>query len=101
MDYGVSADYCIPDELWQEIQTVLPILPPQKGSSRPREDDRRMTTAIFYLLRTRCQWKALPRSLGPSTTVHDRFKEWVKARVFQALWRKGLVTYNTNKEGSK
>jgi transposase len=28
-------------------------------------------SAIFYVLRTGCQWNALPRSLGASSTVHD------------------------------
>ena len=32
-------------------------------------------SAIFYVLRTGCQWNALPRSLGASSTVHDRFQE--------------------------
>ena len=27
---------------------------------------------LFYVLRTGCQWNALPRSLGASSTVHDR-----------------------------
>jgi transposase len=32
-------------------------------------DDRRAMSAIFYVLRTGCQWNALPRSLGASSTV--------------------------------
>ena len=36
-------------------------------------------SAIFFVLRTGCQWNALPRSLGTSSTVHDRFQEWRKA----------------------
>ncbi len=32
-------------------------------------DDRKAMTAIFYITRTGCQWKALPqRSLGASST---------------------------------
>jgi len=29
-----------------------------------------------YILRTGIQWNALPRELGASSTVHDRFQEW-------------------------
>ena len=32
-------------------------------------DDRKAMSAIFYVLRTGCQWNALPRSLGASSTV--------------------------------
>jgi transposase len=50
--------------------------------------------AIFYVLRTGCKWKALPRSLGAASTVHDRFQEWCKAGVFEQMWRAGLLEYN-------
>jgi putative transposase len=57
-------------------------------------DDRKAMTAIFYILRTGCQWKALPRSLGAPSTVHDRFQEWRKAGVFQRMWEEGLGLYD-------
>ena len=51
--------------------------------------------AIFYVLRTGLQWKALPRSLGAASTVHDRFQAWGKAGLFERLWATGLLEYNT------
>ena len=51
-------------------------------------------TAIFYVLRTGCQWKALPRSLGAPSTVHDRFQEWREAGVFEKMWKEGLLEYD-------
>ncbi len=56
-------------------------------------DDRQAMTAIAYVLRTGCQWKALPRSLGAASTVHDRFQAWREARVFARLWQAGLLLY--------
>ena len=44
----------------------------RKKTGRPRMNDRTAMNTIFYVLRTGCQWKALPRSLGASSTVHDR-----------------------------
>ncbi len=55
-----------------------------------------MFFAIYYLLRTGCQWKALPRSLGAPSTVHDRFQEWVAAGVFKRLWESGLLEYHSS-----
>jgi len=72
-DYGVAPDYQLPDELWEHIKPLLPPPKPKKKAGRPRMDDRKAMTAIFYILRTGCQWKALPRSLGAPSTVHDRF----------------------------
>jgi putative transposase len=57
-------------------------------------DDRAAMTAIFYLLRTGCQWNALPRTLGASSTVHDRFQEWERAGVFERLWQAGILKYD-------
>jgi putative transposase len=47
----------------------------KKKAGCPRMNDRKDMSAIFYILRTCCQWKALPRNLGASSTVHDRFQK--------------------------
>ena len=54
-------------------------------------DDRKAMSAIFYILRTGCQWNALPRSLGASRPVNDRFQEWRKAGVFRRMWMDGWI----------
>jgi putative transposase len=96
-DVLVGDEYQIPDMLWNRIKVLLPPPKPKKKSGRPRMDDRLAMNAIFYVLRTGCQWNAIPRSLGASSTVHDRFQEWRKAGVFQRLWRMGLIEYNAEK----
>ena len=92
---GVESAYEIPDVLWDKI---VPLLPPpkrkKKKAGRPRMNDRQAMSAIFYVLRTGCQWNALPRSLGASSTVHDRFQEWRKACVFKRMWIDGLSLYD-------
>lgn len=93
-DLGVSPEYQIPDELWERIEPLLPPPKPKKKLGRPRMDDRQAMAAIFYVLRTGCQWKALPRSLGAPSTVHDRFQEWRDAEVFQRLWQAGVIEYD-------
>ena len=56
--------------------------------------DRDAFAAMVYVLRTGIQWNALPRELGASSTVHDRFQEWEQAGVFRAIWAAGLVEYD-------
>ena len=93
---GVDSLYEIPDVIWSRI---IPLLPPPKKKKkvgRPRMNDRKAMNAIFYVLRTGCQWNALPRSLGASSTVHDRFQDWRKAGVFKRMWIDGLSVYNKN-----
>ena len=91
---GVGPEYQIPDELWERIESLLPPPKLKKKPGRPRMDDRKAMTAIFYVLRTGCQWKALPRSLGAPSTVHDRFQEWQKEGVFERMWRAGVQEYD-------
>ena len=64
---GVESAYEIPDVLWDRITPLLP-LRKKKKAGRPRMNDRKAMSAIFYVLRTGCQWNALPRSLGASST---------------------------------
>jgi transposase len=47
-------------------------------------------------LRTGCQWNAIPRSLGASSTVQDRFQEWRKEGVFRHMWIDRLSVYDEN-----
>ena len=56
--------------------------------------DRQALAAIVYLLRTGIQWNALPRELGASSRVHDRFQEWEQAGFFLALWQASLSEYD-------
>jgi len=99
-DLGVDEKYLVPDGLWERIHPLIPPLPPKRNEDRPgrpRMDDRKAMSAIFYILRTGCQWKALPRSLGASSTVNDRFVEWRKAGVFEKMWKGSLEEYDERK----
>ena len=55
-------------------------------------NDRKAMNAIFYIARTGCQWKALPRSLG--VRRHDIFQEWRQDGVFKRMWIDGLKIYD-------
>jgi transposase len=95
MDYftEIAPEFRLPDEVWERLHIVLPKPLPKPKGGRPRMPDRQALDAIVYVLRTGCQWNALPRCLGASSTVHDRFQAWVKAGVFYRLWEEGLKQY--------
>ena len=84
----------VSDELWEHIGPLIPSTPSHAKGGRPRMEDRRAFEAIVYVLRTGIQWNALPRELGASSTVHDRFQEWERAGLFKALWQAGLSVYD-------
>jgi transposase len=86
----------IPDALWVRIEALLPPRKPHPlGCHRPRVDDRKAMDAIFFVLRTGCQWNALNATdLCSSSSAHRRFQEWTEAAVFERLWALGLEEYD-------
>ncbi len=87
----------MPEAMWKKAKLYLPVEPAKPKGGRPRNDDRQMMEAIFYVLRTGVHWKALPRSIAAGSSAHDRFQQWRKAGVFEALWQAGLLEYDRRK----
>src|SRR5215211_5574470 len=86
----------LPDALWAEMEPLLPPRPKHPlGCHNPRVPDRAAMDAIFFVLRTGCQWNALGETgICSSSSAHRRFQEWVAAGVFAAFWREGLLAYD-------
>ena len=54
-------------------------------------DSRKVFEAIVYVLRTGCQWKALPKEVfGSASSIHKYFLEWKRKAVFVRLGAKDL-----------
>lgn len=86
----------IPDALWETIQGLLPPSAPHPlGCHRPPTPPRKVMDAIFFVLRTGCQWNALNATgLCSSSTAHRWFQRWTEENVFEELWRLGLEEYD-------
>ena len=58
---------------WSLIKPHLPVYP----GGRPRKTDLRdVVDAIFYILRTGCRWRYLPKDFPPKSTVWRYFNQW-------------------------
>jgi putative transposase len=65
---------------------VEPQLPAALPGGRPRTTDvRAVVNAIFYLLRSGCQWRLLPREYPPRSTVYHYFRAWRSRGVWTEL----------------
>jgi putative transposase len=63
----------ITDTQWALIEPHLPVYP----GGRPRKTDLRdVVDSVFYILRTGCQWRYLPKDFPPKSTVWRYFDEW-------------------------
>lgn len=85
----------IPDDLWT---LIVPLLGPENAPGTPGRRAvafRRIFAGIVYVLRTGCQWHALPRQeYAPGSTVQGRFRQWVKAGIFEKAWKALLKYYD-------
>ncbi len=92
-----TTGFRISDELWAVLEPLLPVHrnTHRFGGGRPRVPDRRCADAIFYVLRTGCQWEALNQTdLSAKSTAHDRFQHWVADGVFLRLWQAGVERFD-------
>jgi putative transposase len=90
----------LPDEMWEQM---VPLLPPRKphplGCHNPRVPDRSAMNAIFFVLRTGCQWNSLNATgICSSTSAYRRFREWLDAGVFEQFWRLGWLAADALEE---
>ena len=53
---------------------------------RSGTDNRRFVEAVLWIARTGSPWRDLPPEFGKWNTVFKRFRDWVKADVFQRLF---------------
>ena len=90
----------IPDKLWNEFKKILPKEKPPKTVGRSIVPYRKVLDGIFYILRTECQWKMLPKEYGSGSTCHRRFQQWVQLDIFKKIWIRPLEEYD-NKIGIK
>ena len=63
------------------MQRIFPLIRGLCGSARiPRSKRPRPAQsrpyAIFYVLRSGCQWRLLPKDFPPHQTVYDYFRSW-------------------------
>ena len=84
----------VPDEMWNRIAVLFPIDEFLPTGGRRWLPPRRVLDGVLYVLRTGCQWKAVPREFGAGSTVHRRFQRWVDAGCFAAIWQRLLQHYD-------
>ena len=62
------------DNEWNVIKQYMP---EDKGTGRPREVDlREVINGIFYVLKTGCPWRYLPKNFPHWRTVYDYLRNW-------------------------
>ena len=96
--------WVVSDAFWERVEPLIPERRQREatkdyvrkaGGGRKPKEARLVFEAIVYVLRTGCQWKALPvERFGSASAIHKRFLEWLSAGVFEGLWKAGLAEYD-------
>jgi putative transposase len=69
-----------------EWEILAPLIPPAKEGGHPRTTDmREICNAIYYHLKTGCQWNMLPGDFPPSSTVYSYYRKWQRKGVWEKL----------------
>ena len=89
----MSTTYHYPTDVSEAQWEVLaPLLPTPKwrpgGPGRKPMDRRRVINGIFYVNKTGCQWRMMPKDLGHGSTIYGYFRRWRLA----GLWARVMET---------
>src|SRR6202161_3244840 len=79
---GAALPSDLTDAQWERLE---PLIPAAKSGGRPRTTEMcAAMNAIFYLLRTGCPWRYLPRGpFPPRSTVYRQFR---RDGVWERIW---------------
>ena len=74
-----------------QMRRIVRYFPLSHGVARV--DDRRIVSAIVFVIRNGLRWRDAPPEYGPHKTVYNRFIRWSRLgvfnKIFAALTRKG------------
>ncbi len=76
--------FVLTDAQWAKMAPHCLGTPGDPG--RSGGDNRRFIEAVLWVVRTGSPWRDLPASFGNWNTVFKRYRDWVKADVFQRLF---------------
>jgi transposase len=104
VDMAKTLSWEVSAAFWERVKPLIPVLPKRSagkeykrkaGGGRKPMDTRKIFEGIVYVLRTGCQWKALPKErFGSASSIHSYFLQWLREGFFLRLWRAGLAEYD-------
>jgi putative transposase len=78
---GYTSD--LSDEQWSVLEALIGV---KTGAGRPlKYEIRQIVNAILYVVRTGCQWRALPHDFPKWSTIYYHFRKWCLDGTWQKL----------------
>ena len=73
----------VTDFEWEVVKDLIPSA--KKGGGKRRVDMRQILNTCFYLTKTGCQWRMLPREYPPWETVYWYFANWKRDGTWEKI----------------
>jgi transposase len=67
-----------------QMRRIAPYFPLSHGIARV--DDRRIVSAIIFVIKNGLRWRDAPREYGPHKTIYNRFIRWSRLGVFDKIF---------------
>lgn len=97
--YANVASWELSESLWERLEPLLPQpksryrgrgATPHRRPPRSRCHARTVMSGILYVMRSGCQWNAMPEEYGWVTTAAPLLPTAVVIGVFKRMWQAGL-----------
>ncbi len=72
------------DKEWNLIEPLF-ATDRSKGGRPTKYTRREILNAIFYVLRTGCQWRCLPHDFPPWRAVYVQYSRWREKNLFEKM----------------
>jgi transposase len=79
------ARFVVSDAVWEKIEPLLPGKKSDPGVTA--KDNRLFLEAVLWRVRAGLPWRDLPPGFGHWNSVFKRFRRWVRAMVFERIFR--------------
>ena len=67
-----------------QMRRITPYFPLSHGIARV--DDRRIVSAIIFVIKNGLRWRDAPKEYGPHKTIYNRFIRWSRLGVFSKIF---------------
>jgi transposase len=63
--------------VWEVLKPLMPVRNRRNGGVPRKYDDRLVLDGVFFVLRSGCQWRMIPRDLLPWDAAYRWYRQWV------------------------
>ena len=85
----------IPDETYASLEPYLLEHYRNRTKRRPIIHELRdIVDGIYFVVRTGCQWKAVPDYYPPPSTLHRHFQQWSSCDILKDFWEGTIETFD-------